>query len=144
MSGVTYGGIVRVESRGWWVLQDSNPQGTWTETPTSEFAGVMEEEGIYLISGVFAGDIEVAVEVHELPPIQPNGWAKSLELMAKYPSCTAVAYAQGDWPSEDLEEIRLPAQNVVVRVLVNGWRSPPGSAIGPESWLLQVWPASHA
>ncbi len=131
--------MVRIESGGRWQFADSEADAH--DGPIeSNFAYVMGREGICLWSGTWCGEIPVAVEVHDTPPPPTSGWEKSVDLVAVFPSAVAAAFCV-DTPREGLREIPLPAQRVVVRVLVNGWTSPPGACNAADSWLLQVWPA---
>ena len=137
----TYRGVVEISLGGLWVLQDSEPEGWGYDDYPSDFAGTTGGEGIYLISGHYSGEIEVTVQVHTGRPEQPQGWEKSAEVEGAYPSRAAVAWSE-ILPADDcLRSIELPAERVVVRVLVNGWSSPPNPGSPPETWLLQVWPA---
>ena len=141
MAPTVYTGRVTVDSHGWWILQDDDPQAWEGEMP-SNFAGVMGRDGVYFISGQWSGEVEVTVEVHQAPPPEPAGWSKSSELIAEFPSGSATAYGQTHAPTEDeIVDIVLPATRVVVRVLANGWTSPPEVWHSPDTWLLQIWPA---
>jgi hypothetical protein len=136
----TYRGTATIELGGLWVLQDSDPQG-WDLNYPSNFVGVTGREGIYLISGHYAGELEVTVKVHESCPPAPSGWDKTAELTGVYPSRVAMAWGGCGLLDPRLAEIVLPGEEVQIRAMVNGWDTPPHPGHPPETWLLEVWPA---
>ncbi|WP_432540722.1 hypothetical protein [Kineococcus sp. SYSU DK002] len=136
----TYRGVVEISLGGLWVLQDSEPEGWGYDDYPSDFAGRTGDEGIYLISGHYAGSVDVTVEVHDSDPGHPQGWGKSAEVEGSYPSRVARAWCELLPVDEQLDGIELPAERVRTRVLVNGWSTPPNPGSPPETWLLQVWP----
>lgn len=137
-----YRGAVQIYVGGLWVLQDSEPEGWGYDDYPSDFAGRTGDEGIYLISGHYASPVDVEVQVHDGRPEQPAGWEKSAEVEGTYPSRVARAWCEVLEVDEGLGCIQLPAERVRVRVLVDGWSTPPNPGGAPETWLLQVWPAA--
>ena len=137
----SYRGAVEISLGGLWVLQDSEPEGWGYDDYPSDFAGITGDEGVYLISGHYSGVIDVTVEVHSAPPEAPSGWEKSGELVGIYPSRVAKAWCEILPADDGLASIELPAERVGLRVLVNGWSTPPNPGSPAETWLLQVWPA---
>jgi len=135
-----YVGTVSIVSNGYWVLQDDDPQA-WAGPIESDFAGTMGQDGIYLISGHWAGDIRVTVDVYDSRPSKPQNWVKSVELDAEFPSRLGAAYCQQLRPTAELAAIVMPAALVTARISVNGWVSPPMVDTPPEEWLIEIWPA---
>lgn len=136
--------MVQISLGGLWVLQDAEPEGWGYDDYPSDFAGRTGDEGVYLISGHYAGPVGVTVEVHRSAPEPPRGWEKSAELEGNYPSRAARAWCELLEVDEQLEHIELPAERVRIRVSVDGWSTPPNPGGSPETWLLQVWPAGAA
>lgn len=136
----TYQGTVTIELGGLWILQDSDPSG-WDLDYPSNFVGATGREGIYLISGHYAGDLEVTVKVYRSRPPAPSGWGKTAELIGVFPSGVAMAWGGAMDLDPRLAEITLPAEGVQIRVMVNGWSTPPNPGHPAETWLLEVWPA---
>jgi len=134
----THSDVVRIETHGRWLFVDSDAGG-YDGPIKSNFAYVMGRDGLCLWSGHWNGDIAVTVEIHDGPPPPTVEWEKSVTLMATFPTAVASAFSV-DWPQEGLHEIPLPAQRVAIRVLANGWTSPPETWNPADSWLLQVWP----
>lgn len=136
----TYQGRVSIEYGSTWALHEPGASEFQPPAHRDDFAGACVSEGAYFTSGHRETSFDVAIEIHSSSPAGPDGWGDVVQFPASFPARTAWAYGpplERSPGREFIQDVELPAVNVVIRAAVNGRDA---EFADDEQWLLQIWP----